>query len=625
MTFKVLCAVLIISLAYVSEAVFFRDRFPGKTLADLAECKDKHAVTGYDLVIPSKNKYGTKHGVACAKYCLKQKLAGERKDIEKLKNIVASAFSHTRECYCLSGGTAKYTPTTLQTTGCIFKAAAPATCEPAITTLKKGTVKCSDGNKEGSTCELTCDQGYTCGEYEPHVHEVTCKNGAWSETPVEECIPKECPISYLENLEKSEGMESVTCSGGIEGMRNSWKANCKFKCADGYLPSRTDLSDSCRIRLDGAIKEGWWYYGNDPVKCIKQATPATCEPAITTLINGKVECTDSNNEGSTCTLTCDDGYTCGDATLHVHESTCTNGQWDSKPVEECIPISCPAESLELTDGVESVNCENGKSGKDTDWLSRCTFTCKDGYSFENEKKQMIRCVGDGDHSDGFGRWYGDVPKCIKEKKPEWPCIANDPCQNGAKCINVGKADGSRGYECECKVGFEGTDCDQVKASPGQWCIDALKSSSIPNKNKADFDKVAWNDGYVYFYTNKGYEFRDAENRCEEDYGELAWAGMDSLETREKIITALGQDDQQWGTAWFGLTLENGKWQYGNDFSDQFHWDSWSIKGADMTPGNVGTLTIHKGKDDNLKSSYWGRENAAYNNALCQISCSFFED
>lgn len=248
--------------------------------------------------------------------------------------------------------------------------------------------------------------------------------------------------------------------------------------------------------------------------------------------------------------------------------------------------------------------------------SPCNLICNDG--FELDGNGMVYCGADGVvDAASFGT--------CKQKKPEWPCIANDPCQNGAKCINVGKADGSRGYECECKVGWEGTDCDKVKASPGQWCIDALKSSSIPNKNKADFDKVAWNDGYVYFYTARGYEFRDAENRCEQDYGELAWAGMDSLETREKIITLLGQDDQEWGTAWFGLTLENGKWQYGNGDSDQFHWDSWSIKGADMTPGNVGTLTIHKGKDDNLKSSYWGRENAAYNNALCQISCSFFED
>jgi len=119
---KFLCAVLVISLAYVSEAVFFRDRFPGKTLADLAECKDNNAVTGYDEAIPTKNKYGTKHAVACAKYCLKQKLAGERKDIETLKNIRASVWGDRKECYCMSGSIVpKYSPTRRQTTACIFK------------------------------------------------------------------------------------------------------------------------------------------------------------------------------------------------------------------------------------------------------------------------------------------------------------------------------------------------------------------------------------------------------------------------------------------------------------------------------------------------------------------------
>merc|ERR1712183_746935 len=58
--------------------------------------------------------------------------------------------------------------------------------------------------------------------------------------------------------------------------RNTMNARCEFKCKDGYLPSRTDLSDSCRIRLDGEVKDGWWYYGEDPVKCIK--TPPADDP-----------------------------------------------------------------------------------------------------------------------------------------------------------------------------------------------------------------------------------------------------------------------------------------------------------------------------------------------------------
>jgi len=127
MMFKVLCAVLVLSLAYVSEAVFFRDRFPGKTLADLAECKEKHGVSGYDFSIQTTNNYGTKHAVACAKYCLKQKLAGERKDIDKLKNIVGSVWGGVRSgtCYCMSGGTAQFVSSkyTEASTGCIFKPA----------------------------------------------------------------------------------------------------------------------------------------------------------------------------------------------------------------------------------------------------------------------------------------------------------------------------------------------------------------------------------------------------------------------------------------------------------------------------------------------------------------------
>merc|ERR1712212_1306877 len=97
-----------------------------------------------------------------------------------------------------------------------------------------------------------------------------------------------------------------------------------------------------------------------------------------------------------------------------------------------------------------------------------------------------------------------------------------------------------------------------------------KGSSVIMNHEEDFEKVAWNDGYVYFWTSVQQEFRDAQNRCEDSKGELAWAGMTSLETRQKIVTALGKEDLTWTSAWFGLTLEDGKWKYDNDVSDNFH-------------------------------------------------------
>merc|ERR1712072_327992 len=128
---KLLLAVLVISLAYVSDAVSFRERFPDQKFGDLAECKDKTSIEGHRYIIPNKNRYGTKDAVACAKYCLKHKLRGEREGDDELKAIVGSVWIATnkftiyflrRYCSCRSGGTPVFEdPAFKIQTSCIFK------------------------------------------------------------------------------------------------------------------------------------------------------------------------------------------------------------------------------------------------------------------------------------------------------------------------------------------------------------------------------------------------------------------------------------------------------------------------------------------------------------------------
>ena len=52
-------------------------------------------------------------------------------------------------------------------------------------------------------------------------------------------------------------------------------------------------------------------------------TPTTCIPTNPSLIDGSVSCTDTNNVGSVCTFTCNDGFRVnGKTTL-----TCTANGW----------------------------------------------------------------------------------------------------------------------------------------------------------------------------------------------------------------------------------------------------------------------------------------------------------
>merc|ERR1712072_923777 len=92
-----LATLVIISLAYLSDAVYFKDRFPGKTLADLADCKEGHSLTGI-VEVKQTTKFKPKSGNQCAKYCLKQRLAGQRKDNDN-KHIVGSQYL-ANMCFC---------------------------------------------------------------------------------------------------------------------------------------------------------------------------------------------------------------------------------------------------------------------------------------------------------------------------------------------------------------------------------------------------------------------------------------------------------------------------------------------------------------------------------------------
>merc|ERR1712132_17995 len=92
-----LATLVIISLAYLLDAVYFKDRFPGKTLADLADCKDGHSLTGI-VEVKQTTKFKPKSCKQCAKYCLKQRLAGQRKDNDN-KHIVGSQYL-ANMCFC---------------------------------------------------------------------------------------------------------------------------------------------------------------------------------------------------------------------------------------------------------------------------------------------------------------------------------------------------------------------------------------------------------------------------------------------------------------------------------------------------------------------------------------------
>jgi len=243
-----LATLVIISLAYLSDAVFFKDRFPGKTLADLADCKDGHSLAGIRET-QETIKFKPKNGKQCAKYCLKQRMAGQKKDNDN-KHIVGSQYLANR-CFCGRFLKDENTPASLVIMNRVFS----CTFKPA----EKEEVK--DEEKKEEKEEEKEEENEE--EKEEEKEEKRTKS-SWTEfSPVGDCSAT-CGEGTQKYKRTCIGLEEFgDCDVMMIGERTE---TCNLgECEDSACDVGFEQENSCYIRLNDGMD-----YANAKTACEEQ-------------------------------------------------------------------------------------------------------------------------------------------------------------------------------------------------------------------------------------------------------------------------------------------------------------------------------------------------------------------
>jgi len=239
------------------------------------------------------------------------------------------------------------------TSSCLLGELTPATCDPnpcdaSTPPTNGGNGTCTENLASGSSCQPTCDTGYTVSGTS------SCEAGQL--TPAT-CEPNPCDASVA----PTNGGNG-TCTENLAS-----GSSCQPTCDTGYTVSGTS---SCEAG---------------------QLSPATCEPnpcdASTPPTNGgNGTCTENLASGSSCQPTCDTGYTVSGT------SSCEAGQLTPAT---CEPDSC--EAVDSTINVKNANhiyCGNG--GVAGGVAGSCTCTCQSPfYDSSNGCSSECTCAHGG--------------------------------------------------------------------------------------------------------------------------------------------------------------------------------------------------------------------------------------
>lgn len=238
-------------------------------------------------------------------------------------------------------------------------------CEPKP--LQYGWYTCSGGYQSGSTCVPNCWPGYKPSGPKS----ITCRRGSWDNIIDPACRPRECPV--LGNVAGG----NITCSN-----KRYAQSRCQVTCDEGR-------------RLDGIMES----YCQDNGKW-SHPLP-TCErilcPPRGTVMNGVVACTAGVEIGSSCSATCDNGFTLAGAATSVCLPT---GEW-SEPLPKCVRVTCPRRRR-LTGG--TIRCT------DESYVgSTCTATCLGGTQLVGA--EVFECLASG-------KWSAPLPSCRRIVCPD---------------------------------------------------------------------------------------------------------------------------------------------------------------------------------------------------------------
>ena len=224
--------------------------------------------------------------------------------------------------------------------------------------------------------------------------------------------------------------------------------NQMSKCTDqNNVGSKCAISCPEGTKMIGSSKRTCTRYGNSAQwDGGLPICQAMCDPAGTKMRNGILSCTDKHYLNSKCTATCDFKYKLS-GSLEKNCEGRPNGQadWTMADFEpRCDPICQPL--TVLANGIIECSSENNLG-------SDCAFTCNDRFQLRGH--ETASCIRNSTMENGVG-WDNRVPMCepICDPVPRIPhavVSCTSATDLGSECTFVCE----KGYEL---VGRESTTC-----------------------------------------------------------------------------------------------------------------------------------------------------------------------
>uniref|UniRef100_F6PWZ1 Uncharacterized protein n=1 Tax=Ciona intestinalis TaxID=7719 RepID=F6PWZ1_CIOIN len=267
----------------------------------------------------------------------------------------------------------------------------------ALPAPENGRLVCSNVNSFESSCEVTCDIGYTMHGTSSR----TCQSdGSWTGKHVS------CAIVTCEAVPTPQD-GNKRCTDG-----ENFDSSCRFTCDIGYRLVGS-ISRTC-------LESGEWNGISTScviITCAKMDIPA----------HGSVECTSNNNYQSICTFACNNGYELIGSEVRTCQAT---RSWSGIAVT-CAMVTCPA----LTSPSHgSIKCDNQHH-----FNSSCNFNCREGYTLVGS--QTRNCQANR-------AWTGNTTSCSLITCP----AIKEPDHGRKKCT-----DGDNySSDCQfiCDIGYE---------------------------------------------------------------------------------------------------------------------------------------------------------------------------
>nr|XP_018671091.1 sushi, von Willebrand factor type A, EGF and pentraxin domain-containing protein 1 [Ciona intestinalis] len=346
--------------------------------------------------------------------------------------------------------------------------------EAFVAAMETGMVDCSDANRAGSVCRITCRDGH-------HVigqNVITCTSaGAWSGF-----------IGYCENIECSSltppNHGDITCTSD-----HDFASTCTYQCNEGYqfITSNQAIPVNISTRCTA---DTTWTLPTQP-QCQKKQCPLW-----SSFNNGIQNCTDNNNYMSQCLYVCDDGYRLvqpsNSNNQHSEVITCgSEGVWDVNEEPQCTRIMCSPNTTQIQQSEPHgvITCTNNAL-----FQSQCLLQCNKGYELGGDNN-VTSCGSSLE-------WMPVLSSCEKIQCP--PLMAPTNGQISCSEDNLFKS------RCKvtCDVGYEVVDpeddYDVIKGiqcrADGTWCgeVPECRKITCPSSHMTiSHGSVVCSDSNIY--------------------------------------------------------------------------------------------------------------------------------